>query len=68
MVNGQRGNPVVFSKQVIDQILKIPEMVCRPYMDQRPELVEIMNTELQAFIMDVDTEEGIQAAGLTKSF
>lgn len=68
MVNGQRGNPVVFSKQVIDQILKIPEMVCRPYMDQHPELVEIMNTELQAFIMDVDTEEGIQAAGLTKSF
>jgi molybdenum cofactor cytidylyltransferase/nicotine blue oxidoreductase len=68
MVNGQRGNPVVFSKLVIDQILKIPEMVCRPYMDQHPELVETMNTELQAFIMDVDTEEGIQAAGLTKSF
>jgi molybdenum cofactor cytidylyltransferase/nicotine blue oxidoreductase len=68
MVNGQRGNPVVFSKLVIDQILKIPEMVCRPYMDQHPELVEIMNTEQQAFIMDVDTEEGIQAAGLTKSF
>ena len=67
MVNGQRGNPVVFSKRVIDQILKIPGMVCRPYMDQHPELVEIMNTEQQAFIMDVDTEEGIQATGLTKS-
>jgi CTP:molybdopterin cytidylyltransferase MocA len=68
MVNGQRGNPVVFSKKVIDQILKTPGMVCRPYMDQHPELVEIMNTEQQAFILDVDTEEGIQATGLTKSF
>jgi hypothetical protein len=35
-------------------------------MDQHPELVEIMNTEQQAFIMDVDTEEAVQAAGLTK--
>jgi CTP:molybdopterin cytidylyltransferase MocA len=66
MIKGQRGNPVMFSKQVIDQILKIPGMVCRPYMDQHPELVEVMNTEQQAFIMDVDTEQGIQAAGLTK--
>ena len=41
MVNGQRGNPVVFSKKVIDQILKTPGMVCRPYMDQHLSLIHI---------------------------
>jgi molybdenum cofactor cytidylyltransferase/nicotine blue oxidoreductase len=66
MVNGDRGNPVVFSKKVIDSILAIPKMVCRPYMDQYPELVLIMNTDKQAYVLDADTELDIQALGLTK--
>ena len=66
MVNGDRGNPVVFSKKVINSILAIPKMVCRPYMDQYPKLVLIMNTDKQAYVLDVDTELDIQALGLTK--
>ena len=66
MVNGHRGNPVVFSRQVIDSILAIPGMACRPYMDQYLELVLIMNTDKQAYILDADTELDIQALGLTK--
>jgi molybdenum cofactor cytidylyltransferase/nicotine blue oxidoreductase len=66
MINGHRGNPVVFSRRVIDSILVIPGMACRPYMDQYPELVLIMNTDKQAYILDADTELDIKALGLTK--
>lgn len=66
MVNGHRGNPVVFSRKVIDSILAIQRMACRPYMDQYPELVAIMNTDKQAYVLDADTELDIQALGLTK--
>ena len=64
MVNGQRGNPVLFSRTVIDQILSIPGMVCRGYMDQHPELVKTFVTDNQAFVMDVDTQNDIQRLGL----
>jgi molybdenum cofactor cytidylyltransferase/nicotine blue oxidoreductase len=33
MVGEQRGNPVVFSRKVITDILAIPQMVCRPLQD-----------------------------------
>ena len=56
MVGEQRGNPVVFSRQVITDILAIPKMVCRPFMDQHPELVQIFATDNKAYIADVDTE------------
>jgi hypothetical protein len=35
-------------------------------MDQYPELVMIMNTDKQAYVLDADTELDIQALGLTK--
>ena len=66
MVNGQRGNPVLFSKRVIEKILAIPGMVCRPYMDQYPELVKIFVTDNQAFVRDVDTQDDIEKLGLDK--
>ena len=66
MVNGQRGNPVLFSKTVIEKILAIPSMVCRPYMDQHPELVKTFVTGNQAFLMDVDTRNDIEKLGLDK--
>ncbi len=56
MVGQQRGNPVVFSDKVIADILAIPKMVCRPFMDQHPELVQIFATDNEAYIADVDTE------------
>ncbi|MBU3617387.1 NTP transferase domain-containing protein [Polynucleobacter sp. JS-Polo-80-F4] len=64
MINNQRGNPVLFSKGVIEKILAIPGMVCRPYMDQHPELVRLFVTENQAYLMDVDTPADIQKLGL----
>jgi molybdenum cofactor cytidylyltransferase len=56
MVGQQRGNPVIFSAKVISDILAIPQMVCRPFMDQHPELVQIFTTNSEAYIADVDTE------------
>jgi molybdenum cofactor cytidylyltransferase len=64
MINGQRGNPVMFSKKVIDEILKRPGMVCRSYMDQHPELIKRFETNQSAYILDVDTMEDIQKLGL----
>ena len=56
MVGQQRGNPVIFSAKVISDILAIPQMVCRPFMEQHPELVQIFTTNSEAYIADVDTE------------
>ena len=64
MVNGQRGNPVLFSRGVIEKILAIPEMVCRPFMDQHPELIKVFDTNNQAYLMDVDTKADIQKLGI----
>ena len=64
MVNGQRGNPVLFSRGVIEKILVIPEMVCRPFMDQHPELIKVFDTNNQAYLMDVDTKADIQKLGI----
>ncbi|MBU3628224.1 NTP transferase domain-containing protein [Polynucleobacter sp. AP-Reno-20A-A9] len=66
MVNGQRGNPVLFSKLVIEKILAIPGMVCRPFMDLHPELVKTFVTDNQAFVMDVDTQNDIEKLGLDR--
>jgi len=64
MTNGQRGNPVLFSKKVIDDILKIPGMVPRAFIDKHPRLVKIFETDNQAYIMDADTQADIQKLGL----
>ena len=64
MSNGQRGNPVLFSKKVIDDILKIPGMVPRAFMDKHPELVKIFKTDNQAYVLDVDNLSDIQKLGL----
>lgn len=63
--NGQRGNPVLFSREVIERILEAPGMVCRTYMDQHPELVKTFATDNEAFILDADTRDDIQKLGLS---
>lgn len=63
----QRGNPVLFSKKVIEAILAIPAMVCRPFMNQHPELVRAFNTENDAYVLDVDTPADIQKFGLMQT-
>ncbi len=66
MVGEQRGNPVVFSHQVITDILAVPNMVCRPFMDQHPELVQIFATNNPAYIADVDTEADLSKFNLRR--
>ena len=65
-VNGQRGNPVLFSRKAVESILAIPNMVCRLYMDENPNLVKIFETDDLAFIQDVDTEVDVQKLGITR--
>ena len=64
MVNGSRGNPVLFSKKVIEKILAAPGMICRPFMDKHPEMVKVFETNNQAYLLDVDTQADIQKLGL----
>ena len=64
MVNGSRGNPVLFSKKVIEEILATPGIVCRPFIDKHPELVKLFETNNQAYLLDVDTQADIQKLGL----
>ena len=64
MVNGNRGNPVLFSKKVIEEILATPGMVCRLFMDRHPDLVKVFETNNQAYLLDVDTQADIQKLGL----
>ncbi|MBU3594328.1 nucleotidyltransferase family protein [Polynucleobacter sp. 71A-WALBACH] len=60
VVNGKRGNPVLFSHKAVFNILATPGMVCREFMDVNPGKVRTMHTSNQAFVLDVDTSEDIQ--------
>ncbi|ANJ00744.1 hypothetical protein A8O14_05525 [Polynucleobacter wuianus] len=66
-VNGQRGNPVLFSKKAVENILSIPGMVCRAYMDQHPELITVCEIDNPAYVLDADTEADIQKLGITRA-
>lgn len=60
IVDGKRGNPVLFSYKAISEILKSTGVVCRTYMDAHPNQVREMHTSKRGFVMDVDTPEDIQ--------
>ena len=66
-VRGQRGNPTLFSKKAVEEILQIPGMVCRTFMDKYPERVRLFNSDNNAYILDIDTDEDIQKLGITRS-
>lgn len=66
MVRGQRGNPVLFSSKAVGEVLQTPGMVCRSFMDKYPERVKIFNSNDEAFILDVDTDQDIQKLGITR--
>ena len=67
MVGGQRGNPALFSKKAVDEMLHIPGMVCRSYMDKNPNRIKIFNSDNEAYILDVDTDADIQKLGITRA-
>ena len=61
-VKGQRGNPVVFSGEVVaDLLLTHQKIGCRKFMDDHPELVHTYVTDNDRFILDVDTPEDLVA-------
>ena len=59
-LEGKRGNPVLFSRKAISDVLATPGMVCRDYMAAHPDQVRVMLTSNRAFVTDVDTPEDIQ--------
>lgn len=65
MVHGKRGNPVLFSKQALQNTLAIPDLSCRAYMDTHPEQVQVWHTENDAFVCDIDTPQDMQKYQLT---
>ena len=65
VVKGRRGNPVLFSRKAVMDVLASPDMVCRKYMDIHPDLVRLMATSNEAFITDVDTPEDIHRHNLS---
>jgi CTP:molybdopterin cytidylyltransferase MocA len=65
MVQGQRGNPVLFSKQALQSIVAVPDLSCRAYMDSHPEQVQLWHTDNAAFVCDVDTPQDMQKYQLT---
>jgi len=67
MVDNERGNPVLFSSTAVKDILTVPGMVCRHYMDKHPEQVRLLQADLQGYVLDVDTFEDIQREKLTLS-
>lgn len=65
VVNGFRGNPVVFSRAVIMEILKTQDMACREYIDKNPSKVTFYKTRNIAYVTDVDTPEAVEKLGLS---
>lgn len=61
-VKGQRGNPVIFSGEVIADLLSTQKTIgCRKFMDDHPEIVHKYVTDNDRFILDVDTPEDLAA-------
>lgn len=60
MVKGQRGNPVLFSREAIQNILAVTNLTCRDFMDSYPEQVHIWDADNTSFVIDADTPEDMK--------
>jgi molybdenum cofactor cytidylyltransferase len=59
-VNGDRGNPVIFTQEVREQILHSGLQVgCRQWQSTHPELVTPFETDNRRYQVDLDTEDDI---------
>lgn len=59
-VNEQRGNPVIFSGELIAQLLAADKKIgCRKFIDDNPALVHKLITENDHFVLDIDTPEDV---------
>ncbi len=61
-VRGERGNPVLFSGELIGQMLAsaVP-LSPRKFMDANPALVQVHETDNQNFVLDLDTRDDVEA-------
>ena len=60
LVNGQRGNPVAISKEIISTILaEDPAVTCRGFIKDHPQLVDQYHTTNEHFIVDIDTAQDL---------
>jgi len=61
-VQGQRGNPVIFSGELISQLLAANKKIaCRKFIDDNPALVHKLITDNDHFVLDIDTPEDVSA-------
>jgi len=59
-VNGDRGNPVIFTQEVREQILHSGLQVgCRQWQTTHPELVTPFDTDNRRYQVDLETEDDI---------
>lgn len=66
--NGQRGNPVVVSKDVRRRVLEDKSQVgCRSFIDSNPDLVTKMLAADVAYITDIDTRDEYRALKKSRS-
>ena len=61
LVGSQRGNPVIISRKILQEILDSPDLTVRAWMDLHPGEVVRWQTENQHFIFDFDTPENIKS-------
>jgi molybdenum cofactor cytidylyltransferase len=62
VVQGQRGNPVAISKDVVSFILAADDSVtCRGFIQEHPELVDPYHTANENFVVDIDTVDDLTA-------
>lgn len=60
LVGLQRGNPVILSTKILQEIISSPSLTVRTWMDLHPTEVVSWQTENQHFIFDFDTPENIE--------
>ena len=59
-VFGKRGNPVVFSGEIIAELMATNQKIgCRKFIDDHPALVHKHITENDRFTLDIDTPEDL---------
>jgi len=59
---GQRGNPVAISKDIVSLILAADEsLTCRSFIQEHPELVDPYPTDNEHFVVDIDTVNDLAA-------
>ena len=60
-VDGERGNPVAFSGELIRSMLASGRLALRKFIDENPQRVHRHRTANAHFVIDLDTREDVEA-------